>query len=104
MTMLFKRALRSWRCAVEYWDRNIPLSGITNLALLYQAQHKYEQAEPLFAKVVEVQQRAIGATRSSTLKSVTNLAGLYWEQGRYTQAEIMLRQALNGYANTISNT
>merc|ERR1711871_799943 len=63
-------------------------------ALLLQAQGKLEEVEPLFRRVLEVSERALGTEHPSTLSSVNNLATLLQAQGKFAEAEPLYRRAL----------
>ncbi len=66
--------------------------SINNLALLYQHQGRYGEAEPLFKRALEAQERLLGREHPNTLLSVNNLAVLYEVQGRHGEAApLMLR-------------
>jgi CHAT domain-containing protein/Tfp pilus assembly protein PilF len=64
------------------------------LALLYQAQGRYSEAEPLFKQVLQIIENVLGKEHPSTLRSMNNLAFLYKAQGRYSEAEPLYKQAL----------
>ena len=74
-----------------------PLSIATpldSLARLYYSQGRYDKAEPLFRKALEIRQTELGDRHPSTATSLNNLAGLYRLQGRYGEAEPLYVQAL----------
>ena len=58
------------------------LVSVNNLALLYEAQGRYGEAEPLYRRALEAYERVLGKEHPDTLISVNNLAGLYQAQGR----------------------
>ena len=60
------------------------------LASLYWRQGKYAQAEPIRARVVELQRRVLGEEHPATLTSMNNLALLASYQGKYAEAEAHL--------------
>ena len=70
------------------------LTSVNNLALLYEAQGRYTQAEPLFKRALEGRERVLGKEHLDTVASVNNLAALYKAQGRYGEAEPLLKRAL----------
>ena len=53
---------------------------MNNLAVLYQAQGRYGEAEPLYKRALEACERVLGPEHPHTLLSVSNLALLYFEQ------------------------
>jgi tetratricopeptide (TPR) repeat protein len=68
--------------------------ALNNLALLYQAQGKYEQAEPLYQRALAIREQQLGPQHPDTAGSLNNLAGLYDAQGKYEQAEPLYQRAL----------
>ncbi|MCH8133033.1 MAG: tetratricopeptide repeat protein, partial [Myxococcales bacterium] len=69
------------------------LSTMNNLAILYEDQGRYDEAEPLYLKTLEIRKRVLGEEHPSTLSSMNNLAILYWSQGRYAEAAEDFRTA-----------
>ena len=59
------------------------LGSVNNLAELYQVEGRYAEAEPLYKRALETQERVLGKEHPDTLGSVNNLAELYRVQGRY---------------------
>ena len=78
-------------CGKEHPDT---LTSVNNLAVLYQAQGRYGEAEPLYKRALEASERVLGKEHPDTLASVNNLALLYQAQGRYGEAEPLYRRAL----------
>ena len=72
------------------------LTSVNNLALLYQAQGRYGEAEPLYRRALEARERVLGPEHPETLTSVNNLALLYRAQGRYGEAEPLLQARARG--------
>ncbi len=68
--------------------------SLNNLALLYQAQGKYAEAEPLYLQALELNKKLLGIEHPYVAKNLNNLAALYRSQGRYTEAEPFYLQAL----------
>jgi len=76
-----------------------PLTLATMKALaqsLYRYQHRFVEAEPLYAKVLELQRRAPG-TRPDTLDTMDRLGDLYRHRGDYAEAEPLLAGAVDGF-------
>ena len=65
-----------------------------NLAELYDAQGRYEEAKPLFLKALEMRARLLREEHPDVAMSIYWLAVLYHEQGRYSEAEPFYIQAL----------
>lgn len=63
------------------------LNPMNNLANLYRRQGRYDEAELLMVKTLEIRKRVLGEEHPHTLDSVNNLALLYAEQGHYDAAQ-----------------
>jgi tetratricopeptide (TPR) repeat protein len=48
---------------------------------------RWNEAEVLFAQVMETRKRVLGAEHPSTLTSIANLATTFWNQGRWKEAK-----------------
>jgi len=80
------------------------LLSMNNLALLYVYERKYETAEPIYLRVLELQRRALAADHPRRLASMNDLAALYIKARKYVSAEALLREALNRYDKSSTNT
>jgi CHAT domain-containing protein/Tfp pilus assembly protein PilF len=69
--------------------------SLNNLALLYQAQGEYAQAEPLYRQALEIYKHALGERHPDYGTSLHNLASLYRAKGEYAQAEPLAQKALD---------
>jgi tetratricopeptide (TPR) repeat protein/class 3 adenylate cyclase len=67
---------------------------LNNLAMLYYAQGKYEQAEPLFTKALQIRETVLGQEDPDTAISLINLAIFYKDQDKFEQAEQYYLKAL----------
>ncbi|MEW6496782.1 MAG: tetratricopeptide repeat protein, partial [Cyanobacteriota bacterium] len=67
---------------------------LNNLALLYYAQGRYSEAEPLYLEALEWRKRLLGNHHIDVATTLNNLASLYDAQGRYQDAKLILKQAL----------
>ena len=70
------------------------LNSVGNLALLYESQGRYAEAETLYLRDLEASERTLGMEHPDTLSAVDSLAGLYESQGRYAEAEMLYLRAL----------
>ena len=61
---------------------------------IYYEQGKYEEAEPLYLKVLEIRKKLLREEHRNITQSLNNLASLYHEQGRYKEAEALYLEAL----------
>jgi Flp pilus assembly protein TadD len=69
-------------------------SSLHGLALLYDSQGEYSNAEPLLLQSLEIKKRQLGADHPDVATSFNNLALLYELQGKYNNAELLLFQSL----------
>nr|WP_232224256.1 tetratricopeptide repeat protein [Mastigocladopsis repens] len=69
-------------------------TSLNNLALLYDSQGRYSEAEPLYQQALELRKRLLGEEHPDVAQSLNNLAYLYRSQGRYIEAEPLYQQAL----------
>jgi tetratricopeptide (TPR) repeat protein len=67
---------------------------MNNLAIVYENQGRYDEAEPLYLTTLETQERVLGDDHPNTLASMNALAGLYRAQGRYDEAEPLYLETL----------
>ncbi len=65
---------------------------LNNLARLYRAQGRYDEAEPLYQRSLTINEKALGPEHPHTAGILNNLAGLYQTQGRNEEAERLLRE------------
>jgi tetratricopeptide (TPR) repeat protein len=69
---------------------------MNNLAMLYQAQGQFADAEPLFVKALEARRRVLGEEHPHTLISMNNLAAVHMGQGQFAKAEPLFAEASAG--------
>ena len=69
-------------------------SSLNNLAGLYRAQGKYDQALPLYEEALALRGRVLGQDHPNYAQSLNNLALLYDSQGKYDQALPLYEKAL----------
>ena len=74
---------------------------INNLALVYDSQGKYPEAEELYKQALEIGKKTIGEEHPEYAKHLNNLALVYRSQGRYPEAEKLYKQALEIGKKTI---
>ena len=70
---------------------------MNNLALLLQAQGKFDEAELLCRKTLRDRQDNLGDADTDTLISTSNLATLLKNRGKLDEAEPLFRKALEGF-------
>ncbi len=69
-------------------------TSLNDLALLYDNQSKYAEAEPLYKRSLAIYEKALGPEHPHVAASLNNLATLYRDQGRYAEAEPLNKRAL----------
>ncbi len=69
-------------------------TSLNNLAVLYYAQGRYAQAEPLYQRALAIREKALGPEHPDVAQSLNNLAVLYNAQGKYAQAEPLYQRSL----------
>jgi len=74
--------------------RTFTLNNINNLAGVLQSQDKYEAAEEMYGRVLELREQVLSSEHPLTLSSMHNLAIILDSQGKYEASEQMHRRAL----------
>ncbi len=69
-------------------------NNLNNLALLYNIQGRYEEAEPLYKQALAMFQKLLGTEHPDVATSQFNLGTLYHKQGKYPAADVLYRQSL----------
>jgi tetratricopeptide (TPR) repeat protein len=72
-------------------------ASLNNLAELYRAQGRYEEAAPLYQRALAICEAVLGAQHPDVAASLNNLAELYDAQGRYEEAAPLYQRALAIY-------
>lgn len=62
--------------------------------MFYQRQAKYEQAEPLFLRALQIREKRFGPTHPNVARSLARLAQLYQASGQSERAEPLFARAL----------
>ncbi len=60
---------------------------LNNLALLYKAQGRYAEAEPLYKRSLAIDEKALGPEHPAVATSLENYAALLRKTGRGAEAE-----------------
>src|SRR5215471_10326689 len=69
-------------------------TALNNLAVTYQSLARHMEAEPLFRRAIEIDERVLGKDHPDVATRYNNLARLLKEQGKYDQAEPLYRRAI----------
>ena len=67
---------------------------LNNLAERYKEEGRYADAEPLYKRVLAINEKAFGPDHPSVALALNDLAELYKEEGRYADAEPLYKWAL----------
>jgi serine/threonine protein kinase/tetratricopeptide (TPR) repeat protein len=70
------------------------LTSMNNLALVFEDQDRFAEAEQLHLESLEISRRLLGAEHPDTLSSMHNLAVVYNSQGRHAEAEALNLETL----------
>ncbi len=76
-------------------------SSLNNLALLYEAQGRYTEAEQLYQESLQLRREVLGNRHPDVATSLNNLAELYHMQGRYAKVEPLYQEALEILMTTV---
>jgi len=68
--------------------------SLNKLALAYNAQRKYAEAERSVKRALGIVEKTLGPESPQVAIGLNNLAGLYDHQGRYAEAEPLVTRAL----------
>ena len=72
----------------------ILIATLNNQAELYKEEGRYADAEPLYKRVLAINEKARGPDHPSVALALNDLAELYKEEGRYGDAEDIAQAAL----------
>ncbi len=67
---------------------------LSNLALLFHVQCKYDQAEPLYQSLLEIRTKDWGPKHMHVAEVLNSLAEVYHDQGKNTEAEPLYWRAV----------
>ena len=68
-------------------------TSLNNLALLYYCESKYEAAEPLYKRALEIREMNLGADDPAVLQTMQYYAAVLRQEGRKAEARKMEAQA-----------
>jgi tetratricopeptide (TPR) repeat protein len=77
--------------------------SLSNLALLYRHQGKYEQARSLYQRALKIRQQTLGPEHPRVAQTLSNIAQTLTLQGRYEEAEPLSQQALAIFEQTLGH-
>ena len=76
-------------------------TSLNNLALLYKAQGRYAEAEPLYQRSLAIREKALGPEHPAVATSLENYADLLRKTGRVSEATKMETRAKQASDNQI---
>jgi tetratricopeptide (TPR) repeat protein len=86
-----KHSIREQQLGTDHPD---VATSLNNLAMLYNSQGRYGDAEPLFVRSLSIWEQQLGPDHPDVATSFNNLATLYRSQGRYEEAEPLLLRSV----------
>ena len=95
--------LLSARVQVERTNGQSTSFTLVTLASELFTQGKFDRAEPLFRKALEVTRESLSDRHPDTLMSIGNLGLLLQNKGNLAAAEPLLREALEGRRETLGD-
>ncbi|CAN0517577.1 unnamed protein product, partial [Ectocarpus sp. 12 AP-2014] len=63
------------------------------MALSFRAQGKYEEADPLYLRAIDIGENTLGLDHPALAARLNNRAGLLADQGKYIEAEPLYERA-----------
>ncbi len=90
---LFELALQTRR-TLKPENLTAIANSLNDLALLYESQGRYSEAEPLYNEALKLDRAALPEGHPDIATDLNNLAALYERQGRYPEAEPLYNEAL----------
>lgn len=92
--------LEPWLKAILFWrtEHDAPqeeiAKSLNNLGMLYHAQTRFTEAEPLLKQALEIRQKVLPPGHPVIAISLHNIGGIYYSQRRFTEAEPLFKQAI----------
>ena len=71
------------------------------MAVLYGKRHKYQEAEPLCKRALEIREEVLGKNHPDVAKQLNNLALLCQNQGKYVEVERYYLRAIQIYESQL---
>jgi hypothetical protein len=86
----------AWRSSVQHLpaDDEQQVGAANNLALAFNKQLRFAEAEIMYREVLVVRQRMLGSEHPNTLATAMNLANALLGQGKAAEAEVICRKTL----------
>ena len=83
------------KVAEKAGNKDSRLAAVLNcLARVYEKQGKYSEAEPLYQRVLEIDQTVLGKEHKAVIADLDNLANSLIKQKKYKEAEELFKKAV----------
>ncbi|EOA90522.1 uncharacterized protein SETTUDRAFT_146424 [Exserohilum turcica Et28A] len=82
-------------------EQEILAYAMNCIGRLFTDRGKWEEAEQMYRRALQVYEAVLGPSHTSTLQTVNNLGTLYLSLGQLDEAEQMLERALQGYEEAL---
>jgi CHAT domain-containing protein/tetratricopeptide (TPR) repeat protein len=69
-------------------------TALNNLAIVYEEQGRYAEAEGIHKRALAIREKALGTDHPDVAQSLHNLGVVYNDQGKYAEAEGQFKRAL----------
>ena len=79
------------------------ITSLQNAASLYSNRGRYDTAEHLYRKVIDILQEQLGDQHPTVTDALRSLAEIYREQGRYGESNALFQQVLDIYEEQSSD-
>jgi tetratricopeptide (TPR) repeat protein len=76
---------------------------LNNLAELYHATNRFEKAEPLMKRALDIDENSYGPDHPDVARDLNNLAALYQATNRLEEAELLMSRAFEICSASLSN-
>jgi|AGTN01.2.fsa_nt_gi hypothetical protein len=74
---------------------DLRLAGtLTNLGVLYNSRGNWNQAEPLFARAIDIKEKALGPLDVEVIDGAAKLCHFYLKKGRYDKADPLCQKII----------
>jgi CHAT domain-containing protein/tetratricopeptide (TPR) repeat protein len=68
--------------------------ALSDLALVYESQGKYGEAEGFYKRALAIREGQLGSNHPDVAGTLGGLANVYWQEGKYAEAEAQYKRAL----------
>ena len=83
-------------------EHQLTLNFMHNLANVYSAQKRFDEALALYQESLKIKNRVLGHEHIDTIKTTTCLAGTFVSLGQFDEAETLLNEAIETASKSLS--